>query len=470
MKNKAFFSLFVAVSLLFLAPSVAKKAEASTIPCTINSFTASPSMLRTGSSASLNWSTSGCTIVHLNGGNFTYNNLLPNSSTTTGLLAGTTSFTLFAEGPSSSARSSVTVVVTSGPYNVLPACSDGVDNDGDGLRDYPADPGCVSPSDNDESGGFNDYSAQTAPLTTVVTIPASNIATSSARFNGIIVTAAPQYTVNFEYGTDVLNLNQATELQINPISPNHTIYEVVKTLAPSTLYYYRIVARSGASVFYGDIHSFTTLTVPTVQSTTPATSTKESSAPLTAADGKPLAVTLTVTNKDDNVNIGETVENTVTYTNNTNKTLKNATLSIVFPQGFTVKQTTEGTMTNQTTVSDTIGTIAPGQTGSIFVEAVPGPNTDTGASLVTNATLNYTANGAEDSAVGYVINHASVQNVFAGFALGSGFFPTTIFGWLITVLIILILILIARRIAKQKHASHGHGDAHGHGGHGAPKH
>src|SRR5690606_36034198 len=28
-----------------------------------------------------------------------------------------------------------------------PACSDGVDNDGDGLVDHPADPGCDSPED-----------------------------------------------------------------------------------------------------------------------------------------------------------------------------------------------------------------------------------------------------------------------------------------------------------------------------------
>jgi hypothetical protein len=31
-----------------------------------------------------------------------------------------------------------------------PQCSDGIDNDGDGKVDYPADPGCTSPGDNDE--------------------------------------------------------------------------------------------------------------------------------------------------------------------------------------------------------------------------------------------------------------------------------------------------------------------------------
>ncbi|WP_348674658.1 OmpA family protein [uncultured Abyssibacter sp.] len=31
-------------------------------------------------------------------------------------------------------------------------CSDGIDNDGDGVQDYPGDKGCESPDDNDESG------------------------------------------------------------------------------------------------------------------------------------------------------------------------------------------------------------------------------------------------------------------------------------------------------------------------------
>ncbi len=39
----------------------------------------------------------------------------------------------------------------SGNPPLLAACQDGVDNDGDGLTDYPADPDCVSVDDNDES-------------------------------------------------------------------------------------------------------------------------------------------------------------------------------------------------------------------------------------------------------------------------------------------------------------------------------
>lgn len=40
---------------------------------------------------------------------------------------------------------------TSACYNLPDQCSDGVDNDGDSLVDYPADPGCDSSVDNDET-------------------------------------------------------------------------------------------------------------------------------------------------------------------------------------------------------------------------------------------------------------------------------------------------------------------------------
>ena len=58
------------------------------------------------------------------------------------------------------------------PIEDIPACSDGIDNDGDGLIDFPADPGCLSATDDnernpegpqcdngidDDGDGFTDY-------------------------------------------------------------------------------------------------------------------------------------------------------------------------------------------------------------------------------------------------------------------------------------------------------------------------
>ncbi|MFA5862037.1 MAG: S8 family serine peptidase [Candidatus Thermoplasmatota archaeon] len=55
-----------------------------------------------------------------------------------------------------------------------PACSDGIDNDGDGLTDYPADPGCTSTADTDE---YNAASCSGGPANNCfaapTTVPAS---------------------------------------------------------------------------------------------------------------------------------------------------------------------------------------------------------------------------------------------------------------------------------------------------------
>ncbi len=66
------------------------------------------------------------------------------------------------------------------------ACEDGIDNDGDGLIDHPADPGCSSPADDDESnppaagGGSSGVpvpvvtpAATSAPVSAVASKPAT---------------------------------------------------------------------------------------------------------------------------------------------------------------------------------------------------------------------------------------------------------------------------------------------------------
>ncbi|MGZ5337493.1 MAG: lytic murein transglycosylase, partial [Solirubrobacterales bacterium] len=71
--------------------------------------------------------------------------------------------------------SGVTVHVPTG--GILPACSDGIDNDGDALIDYPADPGCSEPLDNDEydppvgGGGTGGGGQTTTPTTPTAPTP-----------------------------------------------------------------------------------------------------------------------------------------------------------------------------------------------------------------------------------------------------------------------------------------------------------
>lgn len=80
--------------------------------------------------------------------------------------------------------------------DVAPACSDGIDNDGDGLIDYPADPGCDSSADNDE---FNVAPCYILTLTiapsgygSVAANPAADPNCPSGQYsNSVTLTAAP---------------------------------------------------------------------------------------------------------------------------------------------------------------------------------------------------------------------------------------------------------------------------------------
>ena len=47
--------------------------------------------------------------------------------------------------------------INPGGCNNFPECFDGQDNDGDGLTDYPNDPGCSSLTDTDETDFGKDY-------------------------------------------------------------------------------------------------------------------------------------------------------------------------------------------------------------------------------------------------------------------------------------------------------------------------
>ena len=66
---------------------------------------------------------------------------MPTSGTRTVSTTSTTTYTLNCDGTTASAT-----------VTVLPQCSDGIDNDGDTRIDYPADQGCESATEGDETG------------------------------------------------------------------------------------------------------------------------------------------------------------------------------------------------------------------------------------------------------------------------------------------------------------------------------
>jgi hypothetical protein len=105
---------------------------------------ASPNPINYGASSVLSWTSSGLTSCSASGA---WSGSKPvNGSESTGALASNKTYTLNCTGGAGNSSDSITIIVLAPK-----ACQDGVDSDGDGWIDYPADPGCSSPTDNNES-------------------------------------------------------------------------------------------------------------------------------------------------------------------------------------------------------------------------------------------------------------------------------------------------------------------------------
>lgn len=421
MKNKLFLLTFgLIIASLPFGFRTPQTASAQT-NCVITSFVsgAPNNSLTSGGSTILSWNASGCNYVTLTGGSLTdLSPRVPSGYTTVGPITTDTTYTLIGHGnTSTSAPSSITITLA------------------------------------------ND----------VITAPATNVGSSTARLNGIILNASDIFTAYFNLGTST-NFDRTTVPQgLSPVN-NFPFSDTVNVL-PNTTYYYQAVVRIGQTLYKGSILSFTTPSASTnvvyagnggsgtgTTSNTTTTTTTDTSKTTSTTTASANPISLTISNQSDKITIGDMGEYTVAYANNSGKKLSNVTLSIVFPLGFEVKQATAGVIVNPSTVTVDIKTLALGETGSVYMQVLIGKSVSTNTTLVTNATLEYVyPNGTHDSTVAYVINHASRSNVFAGFTLGSGFFPTTIFGWLLTIIIILVIVLVARRIAKSKNAGHGGG-------------
>ncbi len=428
--------------------------------CKINSFYASPTNVVSGGTTRLYWSTTDCTTVTIDGVAYSVD-----GNGYFGPLYSGRTYNIYATNSTSSDSDSEYVSVNQ--VNQTYQCNDGYDNDGDGYTDYPSDAGCSSSTDNNEYNAVN-----TVP--TVSTLNPSSLTLSSGQLNGMVTNAGNATTqMYFEWGTDTGNLFNTTNYQTANGNNTITFFDTIYGLSTSTTYYYRAVAKTNGMVYRGEIKSFRLVAGGTTTIFNPApifTTVVQQSQPqgfilglgtnlvqlkfinnqFNTANNGSFGTVSTVNDGVQNVCVNDMAKFVVEYRNISNTVLTNAILHIDIPKDVEFRSSSSGVYNKaDNTITVNVGTLNPDQAGTISFDGLVLSSAANRDLLVVPATLSFENpnNGARETAIAYGLatSQNCVRNSLAGFAFGAGFFPNTLIGWLILILVLLALAYLIRR-------------------------
>ncbi len=99
---------------------------------------------------------------------------------------------------------------------------------------------------------------------TILTLPAANVSSSSAVFNGSLVSTLTPTERWFEWGTTTAPATRTPSI----FSASASFTTTLSGLNPLSTYYYKAAAKAGGVLYYGPVVSFKTPVAP-VQSGTP---------------------------------------------------------------------------------------------------------------------------------------------------------------------------------------------------------
>jgi hypothetical protein len=437
--------------------------------CEIDSFYASPTNVVSGGTTRLYWSTTDCTNVTIDGVAYSVD-----GNGYFGPLYSGRTYTINAYNNNSSDSDSEYVSVNQPVTQTTYQCNDGYDNDGDGRVDMN-DAGCSSYTDNDE---YN-YIAPVNTVPSISTLNPSNLTANSGRINGTVFNIGNGTSqVYFEWGTDSVNLPNKTSDQTINSSGTATFFDTLSGLSTSTTYYYRAVARSANGTIYrGEVKSFRLIQggITTIFNRPIVNTVVTQAAPVAergivlglgtnlvqlryinnnqfSSNNGSFGTLNTVDNAVQNVCVDDTARFVIEYRNISNTVLTNAILHIDIPKDVDFRSSSAGVFNKaDNTITVNVGTLNPDQSGTISFDGVVLSSASNRDLLVVPATLSFENpnNGARETAIAYGL--ATTQNCLrdgtnlAGFALGSGFFPNTLFGWLLLALVLIALIYLIRR-------------------------
>lgn len=299
-------------------------------------------------------------------------------------------------------------------------------------------------------------------LPAVTTLLATEFTGTTAKLNGLVFTSANQPSnAWFEWGTSSSLGNKTQTISVGAL-PTVKHSDVITGLVQGQTYYYRIVAENPYGKVYGSINSFVSDGSVTTSQTTTNTSvyTKPTVTVVNHGSGTQSLVALALDGGSDVITGGEKRSYHVTWKNESTQALKNVVLRVIFPQTMNVENTTAGVFSaaDNAVIVD-LKTLAAGASGDVFITAKADSGLKAGELVVTTANMVYTsASGVQGDAIAYVTHRAEASSSVLGASIfGAGsFLPTTLFGWMILIILVLILVLLGNhvygRISGDTHA------------------
>ncbi len=299
--------------------------------------------------------------------------------------------------------------------------------------------------------------AQPQAITTVGT-PISSYA---AILNGIAVPNTTYGTTSawFEYGSTT-SLGNRSDSQIISSNGQFPYSANISGLSGGRTYYFRAVVQNQAGTAYGAVVPFTTPSASTTY--TPPTRVIVQSQTVSRANTGLIANSqaslfrLQVDSSFDRMCVGGDIQYTVNYQNISAQQLNNSVLRITFPGELDYASSSRGDYSVvDRTLTIALGTVQPGEQGSVTVRAHVNNTALPGKLAVITATMVYTnpVTNAQEQAIAYslitISNDCPAVLGASVFGFG-GFLPNTLLEWLLLILVILALVVLARTLYRRK--------------------
>lgn len=279
----------------------------------------------------------------------------------------------------------------------------------------------------------------------VTTLSAIGVNPNSASIDGYFSANGCAVDTWFQYGTSQALGSQTT--RINRGNGSGSMSQTLFGLAQNTTYYYRAVAENCEGISYGTILSLRTTTGIVVNPTPTVITT------FVGGGGGGSFIRLMITNNQDDVSAGEDLTYDVTWENISGRDLKDLILEVNFPTALRVTNIDDGELDRQgNRVIIEIPSLEAREIGETSIDTKVRGTLRNGDPVVARAIIAFEnpLTEARENAIGYDSDEYNANGGLGAFLFGAGFFPTTLAGWLIILLIILGIIYLARRYMRNQ--------------------